>query len=63
MNIDNLTLEQKKEIAQLICSEEYGFEGRQTFPQCEECIVCLCRKDTKYDEYTDTFDGDEDGKD
>lgn len=54
--IDNLTLEQKKEIAQLICKSEYGFEGPDTFPQCDDCIVCECRKDTKYRKYAERFE-------
>ncbi len=45
VEINNLTKEQKEEISELSCPEAYGFEGPQTFPNCEECIVCLCKKE------------------
>jgi len=44
MNIDNLTEEQIAEIADLYCMEAFGFEGAETFPNCEECVICLCKK-------------------
>ena len=26
------------------CPEEYGFEGRETFPACGKCIICRLKE-------------------
>ena len=44
MYIDNLTKEQIEELSEVTCVEAYGFEGRETFPNCGECMICLCKK-------------------
>lgn len=56
--IENLTKEQRREIARLSCNKEPGFEGIRTYPQCDECIVCYCRKAEGYDTFTETFTKD-----
>lgn len=34
-----------RSLAELPCPKAYGFEGRDTFPDCGECPTCLARKE------------------
>ncbi len=44
MKINNLTLEQKEELANTYCRSSFGFEGPETFNDCRECLICLCKR-------------------
>ena len=43
-DISNLTEEQVKELSEMFCLEAYGFEGHSTFPPCDTCLICVCKK-------------------
>jgi len=53
---EKLTKELNREIAHLSCNKEFGFEGKGTYPQCGDCIVCKCRKETGWDEDLHRFE-------
>jgi hypothetical protein len=33
-----------KAASQMFCPESYGWEGRDTFPPCDKCFVCLAKQ-------------------
>ncbi len=33
-----------REVADLDCPNAVGFEGPETFPDCDKCIVCRCKQ-------------------
>jgi len=44
--IKNLTKEQINFLAKdCYCPQADGFEGAETFSNCEKCLICLCKKE------------------
>ena len=39
--LDNIISELSEDYS---CPYSYGFEGRDTYPECGECIVCISKK-------------------
>lgn len=47
IDINNLTKEQIKHLSEQICKEAYGFEGVETYSDCDVCMICLCKIEVK----------------
>lgn len=34
----------KTQLPHMNCADSLGFEGPDTFPECEKCFICVCKK-------------------
>ena len=47
VNLETENEEMKAFILEGTCPEAYGFEGRETFPDCGKCVHCKLKKEKK----------------